>query len=119
MSGSKASVAVPVLIIAVGTGWLLTTQHVIPGVDWVWVLGLGVGGILTMALAGIDKVTIVVGPFLIISTFFSLARQTGRLTVDTEVPCLVILAGVLALLARVVNVPTPSWIDKEDEPTAG
>ena len=81
-------------------------------------LGLGVGGILTLGLGGIDKVTIVVGPFLIVATFFSIARQTGRLSADTEIPCLVILAGVLALIARCSPVRSPSWILDDDEPRA-
>jgi hypothetical protein len=118
MNGSKVSVAVPILIIAVGVGWLLSAHEVIPGVNWVWVLGLGVVGILTLGLGGIDKVTIVVGPFLIISTFFSIARQTGRMSADTEIPCLVILAGLLALIARCSPVRSPSWIVEEDEPPA-
>ena len=118
MNGNKVSVAVPVLIIAVGVGWLLSTHDVIPGVNWIWVLGLGVGRILTLGLGGIDKVTIVVGPFLIVSTFFSIARQTGRMSADTEIPCLVILAGVLALIARFSPLPTPTWILEDDETRA-
>ncbi len=49
---NKKSVVVPVLLITVGFGWLLTAQEVIPGVNWV--LGLGIVGVLTFALGGVN-----------------------------------------------------------------
>src|SRR6185503_8562621 len=98
MNNSKVTIVAPFLMITVGTGWLLTTHQVLPGIDWVWVLGMAVVGILVMALGGIDKFTVVVGPFLLITTVFSLLRQTGKITDKTEVPSLVIIAGLLVLL---------------------
>ena len=83
MIGSKKTLAVPILVIALGTGWLLTTCNIVPGVNWIWVVGLGVTGVLILA-ASIDKVTAVVGPFLMAATIFSLLRRTGRMSVDTE-----------------------------------
>ena len=111
MTGSKKALAAPILIIALGVGWLLTTQNIVPGVDWIWVVGLGVTGVLILA-AGIDKVTAVVGLFLIAATFFSLMRQTGRISVDTEVPSLVIVFGTLLLLAKLLPIPAPKWISE-------
>lgn len=105
--GSRSGLIVPSLVITLGVGWLLTTKSVVPGVDWVWVLGLGVAGALVLAIGGIDRLTIVVGPFLLISTIFSLLRQTGRLSVDTEVPLLIIVIGVLMLLGRLLKLPAP------------
>lgn len=101
---------IPVLIITLGTGWLLTVQGILPGVNWVWVVGLGMAGVLTMALGGIDKFTMLVGPFLIVSSGFSLLRQTGRLTVDSEVPCLVILFGILLLIVQLSPLQAPKWL---------
>lgn len=40
----------------------------------------------------------------------SVARQTGRLGVDYEVPCLVIAAGVLVLVSHLAPVPPPAWL---------
>jgi hypothetical protein len=40
-------------------------------------------------------------------------RQTGRLTVNTEVPILVIVAGVLLLIARLPAIPVPEWVIPE------
>lgn len=113
MPNRKSSIAAPILIITVGAGWLLTTQDVIPGVNWVWVLGLAVVGVLILVAGGLDKVTAVVGPFLIIATLFSLLRQTGRISIDTEVPSLVIAAGVLMLVARLLPLPAPKWLIDE------
>ena len=107
---TKKSVVVPILLITVGFGWLLTAQEVIPGVNWVWVLGLGIVGVLTFALGGVNKFTVVVGPFLIVCTIFSLLRQTGRMSIDTEIPALVILAGFLLLIVQFLRIPLPNWL---------
>jgi hypothetical protein len=110
MTGNMKSLSAPILIITIGLGWLLTVHDIVPGVNWIWTLGLAVAGLLILAVGGIDKVTFVIGPFLIASTFFSLMRQTGRLYVDTEVPSLVIVFGTLMLLARLLPIPIPTWI---------
>ncbi len=109
-TGKTKSLAAPILIIALGLGWLLTTRNVVPGVNWVWILGLGVTGVLIPLVGGVDKVTIVVGPLLIAATIFSLLRQTGHISVDTEVPSLVITLGALMLAATVLPFPVPPWI---------
>lgn len=117
MTNNKLTVFIPVLTIAIGLGWLLTVQGVMPGVNWIWLLGLGVIGCLTLLLAGIDKLTVVIGPFLVAATFFSLLRQTGQLSLDVEVPALVITGGVLMLASRFLPVRRPEWLLKEfDEP---
>jgi len=102
--------ALPILIIALGVGWLLTTMNVLPGVNWVWISALGAAGLLALALGGLDRVTIVVGPILLVASFFSLLRQTGRLSAEIEVPCLVIAIGVLLLLSRVLPLREPAWL---------
>ena len=115
--GSRGSIVVPILIITFGVGALLSAAGVAPGVDWIWTLGLAVAGILSL-VGGIDKVTVVVGPFLLIASLLSVLRQTGRLSIAIEVPMLVIVFGVLMLVARVAPIPTPAWLrdDVPDEP---
>jgi hypothetical protein len=109
-SNSRASLVIPILIIAVGTGWLLTAQGFAPGVNWVWILGLGVVGILTFVLSkGFDKVSVVLGPFFLLASLLSVLRQTGQLSVDTEVPLLVISIGLLLLVAHSPGIPKPRW----------
>ncbi len=109
MTGSKKTLAAPILIIALGVGWLLTTHNVVPGVNWIWTIGLGATGVLILA-GSFDKVTVVIGPFLMAATVFSILRQTGRMDIDTEVPSLVIVFGTLMLAARVLPIPLPKWI---------
>ena len=112
-------ILLPILIVIVGVGWLLTTLNVLPGVNWAWVLGLAGVGILTPAVGGLDRFTVLAGPFLIIASFFSLLRQTERIAVDVEVPSLVITFGLLMLLVRVLPLPTPRWMIEERREAGG
>ena len=109
-SKSRAPLIIPVLIIVVGTGWLLTAQGFGPGINWVWTLGLGVIGILTFVVSkGLDKVSVVIGPFFLLASLLSVLRQTNHLSVDIEVPVLVISIGILLLIAQLPAIPKPGW----------
>jgi hypothetical protein len=103
------------LVIALGVAWLLNTLGVIPGVDWLWTGGLGVAGILVMAANGINKFTFVIGLFLLVSSVFSVLRQTGRLRSDIEIPVLFIIFGVLLLLSLLLPLATPEFL-REEQP---
>jgi len=111
---------VPVLIIVVGIGWLLNVLAIIPQVEWIWSLGLAAVGVLTIAVGGFDRLTIVIGPFLIISGIFSVLRQTNNLSVEKELPILTVSLGVLLFLAHALKLPSSSLIatneDEEDSP---
>ncbi len=106
---SRIHVIIPILIIVVGVGWLLTTQGIVPGVDWVWTLGLGVIGIVIFIASGFDKFSVVLGPFFLLGSVFSVLRQTGQLRLEIEVPVLVISIGVLMLIAQLPAIPAPRW----------
>jgi hypothetical protein len=106
---NRVPVIFPILVIVVGVGWLLTAQGIAPGINWVWTLGLGVIGLLAILVSGIDKVSVVLGPFFILASILSVARQQGYLKLDTEVPILVISIGVLLLIARLPAIPLPKW----------
>ena len=114
MSKLGKQYVIPILIIVVGIGWLLNVQGIIPKVDWIWTCGLAVVGILTLVVGGLDKLTVVVGPFLIISSICSILRQMDKLSVEKEVPILTIVLGVLLLIVHIVKLPTPDIL-KEDE----
>ena len=110
MTNDKRTLLLPILLITVGIGWLLTTLGIAPGIDWIWTLGLAVVGFLTFALSGLDKLTVVIGPLFIIAACLSVLRQTDRLSLDVEIPILVIMAGVLMLIARLPKIPAPRWL---------
>lgn len=101
---------VPGILITLGTGWLLSTLGVVPEIDWIWTLGLAMVGVGVIAAGGIDKVTVVVGPFFLLASLLSVVRQTGRLTFDVEVPIMVIMLGLLLLIARWSLIPPPKWM---------
>jgi hypothetical protein len=106
---SRAPLVIPILIIVVGVAWLFSSQGFGPGINWAWTLGLGIIGILTFVLSGFDKFSVVVGPFFLLASLLSVLRQTGSLSLDVEVPLLVISIGVLMLVARVPGIPSPAW----------
>lgn len=106
----KGPLVISLLIIVVGVGWLLTAQGIGPAINWVWTLGLGSVGIITFTLAGgIEKYSFVVGFFFLFASVLSILRQSGGLSINTEVPILVIAIGVLLLIAQSPFVPTPKW----------
>ena len=110
MQPHTKTLLLPVFLITVGAGWLLTTLGVVPGIDWVWTLGLAAVGLLTFVVSGFDKVSVVIGPFFVIASFLSILRQSDRLHLDIEVPILVIIAGILLLIARSPSIPVPRWV---------
>ncbi len=113
MQASKKSLAVPILIMAIGAAWLLNTIGVIPGVDWIWTVGLGTLGVVILTFGGWNRASVVVGAFLVIASVFSVARQTGRMRLEFEVPSLVIVLGGLLLMAQLANLPMPEALKQE------
>ena len=114
MKNSKTTLAVPLLLIAVGIGWLLTGLQVLPEINWVWTVSLSAIGILVFALTGIDKFSVVTGPLFILASFLSILRQQGHLTLEIELPILVIWLGVLQLVVRHSAIPSPDWVELEE-----
>jgi hypothetical protein len=98
------------LIIAIGVAWLLMTMNVIPGVDWIWTVSLAAAGVITLAWTRLNKITFLMGFFLIIGSVFSILRQTNVLSVDKEVPMLVIVFGLLFLIAQMPFIPLPQVV---------
>ncbi len=107
MDSDKKSLIVPILVVTVGIGWLLTT------------LGIAVAGVMMFLVSGWNKMTLVAGTLLIVASCLSLLRQTGRLSLDTEVPILVIVLGVLLLIARSRTIPAPDWVLEPQVPNSG
>jgi hypothetical protein len=107
-------IVVPILVIVVGITWLLNVLEVMPGVDWMWTVGLAAAGVLTMVVGGLNRITVITGPFLLVASVCSLLRQTGRLAVDREIPFLVIALGVLMLVSQLSRLPLPEALRPEE-----
>jgi hypothetical protein len=117
MNSDKKTLLLPILVIVIGAGWLISALGYAPDIDWLWTISLALAGIATFLLAGFDKVTVVVGPFFLAASGLSILRQTERLSFDIEVPVLVILVGLLLLVARSPAVPVPNWVLEDKPPT--
>lgn len=110
MKQHKGLLVLSIFIITIGVGDLLTTLGVFPGIDWVWTLALAIVGVLTIVLSGgLDKVSIVIGPFLLVASGLSILRQTGHLDPKLEASLVVILVGVLLFVSQLSAVPPPRW----------
>ncbi len=116
MTTKKKALVLPVAVMAVGIGWLLTSLGIVPEVDWIWTLGLAVIGFLAFIVWGVDRFTVVFGPFFIIASLLSIFRQTGRLNMKTELPTLLIVLGVLHLFAVLRGFPAPAWLPDLPQP---
>ena len=114
-TSQKKGMAFAILITAIGVAWLLNVTGVMPRVDWVWTGALGVAGALILTYGGINKITVVAGPLLIIASLLSILRQTGRLTMDLEMPILVICFGLLMILAIALRLPMPRYLRAGEE----
>lgn len=105
MKSRKPAIAISLLIIALGVAWLLNVMRVIAGVDWIWVMALGISGILLLALARLDRFNFVVGTSLIVCSVLSLLRELGHLTIHLELPILFICVGLLLLFSHLLPLP--------------
>src|SRR5437764_120557 len=113
MPSSRKPLLISICLIVLGVAWLLNNIGVMPGVNWVWTLGLAAVAIVILAASGIDKLTVVIVPLLLLASLASVLRQTGRITGNYEVPGLVIAAGVLILISHLSPLPPPAWLEPE------
>jgi hypothetical protein len=111
---SKPAIAISLLIIGLGVGWLLNTLKVFGGqIDWVWVSALGISGLLLLVLAKLDRFNFVVGTSLVICSILSLLRYMEKLSINLEAPILFISVGLLLLLSHVFRLPSASELPPE------
>ena len=113
MSSNKKTLLLPILLLMIGAGWLLTALEIVPNLDWAWSLGLAAVGILAFVIGGVDKNTVVVGPMFLLGSILSILRQLDKLQLEVELPILVIAAGVLLLISRSDNIPAPRYAADE------
>lgn len=115
MPQRKTSILYPTLVTTIGIGWLLTVLEVNSQIFWIPVLCMAVGGVLVLAVGGIDKGTVVAGPLLMALAGFAYARQSGLITVEVMLPSIVTVAGVLMFVAYFLPIPFPEWLTPPPE----
>ena len=97
--------SLPVTLIAVGLGWLLWEFRLFPDVDWIIALGFIAGGIAVMAIDGVNKSSVVIGPFLIAVGLAWLLHDRYGTHWRYIIPVMLVLLGALMLVARSPRVP--------------
>lgn len=98
--------SLPVTLIVVGIGWLLWELRLFPDLDWIISIGFVVAGIAVIAIDGVNKNSIVLGPFLVaagIAWFVHDRYDWGYWRVI--VPAMLVLLGILMLVARDPRIP--------------
>ena len=97
---SPRLLVMPLVVVALGTAWLLDTLGMLPSFSMVWI-GAWIGaGVALMAGNGLTRTTVLWGPFLIGIGVCSYLRQREIITWNQELPILVILLGVLWGISR-------------------
>ena len=102
MNAHSRQFVLPLFIIVIGVGWLMNALNVYSPVNWFWSGLLATSGILLVAVAGIDRFTAVVGPWLICAACTGVLRQAGVIDGNVEVPLLTIALGTLMLISRML-----------------
>lgn len=115
MQNSKWELVASILVIAIGIGWLLNTLDILPTIDWLWTIAIAIIGTLSIVFGGVNKLSMVVGPFLIFASVCSILRQTKILPLDVEIPLLILVLGCLLFVARILNLPAPKCMQEEEE----
>lgn len=108
---SRIKFAVPIYTIIIGVSWLLNVLKVVPDVNWVWTAGLAALGVLILVVWSINKISVIIGPFLLIASICSLLKQIGRLEAAKEVPILTIALGCLVLLSQLLKYTSNDIMD--------
>ena len=70
-------------------------------------------GGLTLLLGGLNKQTLVVGPFLVVCAGFAVARQSDWIRLSVEIPCLIISFGVIMLAVTLAGYSLPDVIRRD------
>ena len=97
--------SLPVTLIAVGLGWLLWEFRLFPDVDWIISIGFIAAGVAVMTIDGINKNSVVIGPFLIAIGVAWLLHDRYGTHWRYIIPVMLVLLGALMLIARSARVP--------------
>jgi hypothetical protein len=97
--------ALPVTLIVVGAIGLVWYFGWFPDIDSVTAIGLIVAGVLVLAMDGLTKSSVVLGPTLITLGVMWWLHDHYRVRWSLLIPVLLIVIGVLMLVARKGTLP--------------
>jgi hypothetical protein len=97
--------SLPITLIVVGVIGLIWYFRWLPDIDWIIALGFIAGGVAVLVVDGINKNSIVSGPFLIAVGIAWALRDQYRISWSLIIPALLVLLGVLMLIARNPKIP--------------
>ena len=113
LRASQASMIIAAMIVGFGVLWLLSELNWMPPFPWIWTMGLAGAGVLTLIIGGINKQTMVVGPYLMICAVFSVLRHTGRIEPRVEIPVLVIVFGLWMFVVILLGHGLPDLVNDD------
>src|SRR5437764_15277938 len=91
--------SLPITLIVVGAIGLIWYFRWFPDIDWIIALGFAAGGIIVLAIDGINKNSIVTGPFLIVIGIAWLLRDQYRVSWSLIIRTRLVVLGVVILVA--------------------
>ena|SRR5690349_1990334 len=97
--------SLPITLIVVGAIGLIWYFRWLPDIDWIISLGFIAGGILVLVVDGINRNSIVTGPFLISIGIAWWLRDRYSWSWQLIIPTLLVILGVLMLIARNPRIP--------------
>ncbi|AMC33697.1 hypothetical protein [Janthinobacterium sp. B9-8] len=100
MLEKKRSAVLPIVLIAIGGGWLVNELQLMPQISTLIILGLIGAGIAVLAVEGLNKSSVVTAPMLIATGFAIYLKDYHAIGLKLSIPALMVLAGILMLLAR-------------------
>ena len=86
---------VPTLVAVFGLCWLLAELQIFDIGKMMWTIGLLGSGVILLTNLGFSKSTFVIGMMLIIGSIISILRFNGIVTIEKELPILIIILGAL------------------------
>jgi hypothetical protein len=100
----QRSAAFPIVLIAIGGGWLVNELQLMPQMGTLIILGLIAAGVAVLAFEGINKSSVITAPMLIATGFAVYLKDYHGLGLKLAIPALMVLAGLLMLLARSAHI---------------
>lgn len=97
--------ALPITLIVVGVVWLIWYQGWLPDKDWAIAIGFCAAGIGVLAIDGITKNSVVMGPFLVAIGIAWIVHDRYRTSFGIIVPAMLVILGLLMLVARSSAIP--------------